>query len=182
LIRTHDYKKALSYYLESLGEMGSNLNNSNIVTYYEIATDFVVIMLKLAANDINKNNSIKIHLENFIEKISEDMKTFEDHIIKQKASIFKFMLAKVLKNIYHENKSVDTSAIYKLLEEALKLSKEVINKFRDLRNEQGLKQEKEFLSEICYEIGNYYEVIDPQFEFAEKAYIESLNNNSNYEK
>jgi hypothetical protein len=162
--------------------MGKNLNSNNIVSYYEIATDFVVIMHKLASNDMNKNNSIKIHLENFIEKISEDMKSHDDHILKQKASMFKFMLAKVLKNIYHENKQENSASIYKLLEESLKLSKEVIGRFKELRNEDLLKEEKEVLSQICYEIGNYYEDIEPQPDFAEKAYVESLNNNSSSEK
>lgn len=162
--------------------MGNNLNNQNIVTYYEIATDFVVIMQKLAANDFNKNNSIKVHLENFIDKITEDMKMNDDHVLKQKASMFKFMLAKVLKTIYQENKTVNPSTIYKLLEEALKLSKEVVNKLRDLRNEQSMKEEKEFLSDTCYEIGTYYELIEPQLDFAEKAYVESLNSNNNNEK
>jgi len=162
--------------------MGKNLNSNNIASYYEIATDFVVIMHKLASNDINKNNSIKVHLENFIEKISEDMKTYDDHILKQKASMFKFMLAKVLKNLHHEKKEVNPASIYKLLEESLKLSKEVIGRFKELRNDDLIKEEKEVLSQICYEIGNYYEDIESQPDFAEKAYVESLNNDGKSEK
>lgn len=95
---------------------------------------------------------------------------------------FKFIFSKVLKKIYQENKSIDQNDIYKNLEDALKLTKEVLSKLRDLKNENLINTEKEFLSEICLEIGRYYENIEPQLDFAEKAYLESYNNFNSNEK
>jgi hypothetical protein len=184
LIKSHDYKTALSYYMDSLKSLSqTSLNNQNILTYYEIATDFVTIMLKLAGTDLNKNNNLKSHLDVFIEKIISDIKQYDDYQLKQKLSYFKFISSKVIKNIYFtDNKAANSGDIYKSLEDSLKLSKEVFSRLRELKNEQLIKAEKEFLSEICFEIGKYYENIEPQLEFAEKAYIESLNNDNVNEK
>ncbi len=112
----------------------------------------------------------------------DDLKKYDDYQLKQKLANFKFMFSKVLKKIYLENKTVDHIEICKNLEDALKLTKEVLSKLRDLKNESFLNTEKEFLSEICLEIGRYYENIDPQLDFAEKAYLESFNNFNSNEK
>jgi len=68
------------------------------------------------------------------------------------------------------------------LEDALKLSKDVYVKLRELQNENMIKDEKENISEICYELGKFYENIDNRPEFAEKVYVESLNNLNTNEK
>lgn len=175
LVKTHDYKKAISYYLDSIKDLSSKINNQNILTYYEIADDFINIMLKLSGQDINKNTTLKTHLENFMDRITEDLKKNDDYLLRKKLAGFKFTYSRVLKNIFQENKSIQSNEIYKSLEESLKLTKEVISRLRELKNEQGVKEEKDFLSEICYEIGKYYEIIEPQIDFAEKAYLESLN-------
>lgn len=179
LVKTHDYKKGIQYYLESLKDFSQFLSSSNILTYYEIAQDFINLMFKLASTDANKNLNIKLHLETFIERLTEDIKvsvTDIDYHLKKKLSYFKFMLGKALKNIFLENDSIQRGDIYKCLEEALKLTKEVISKLRELKNESLIKEEKEFLSDICLEIGKYYDTIDPQLDFAERAYLESINN------
>lgn len=182
LVKTHDYKHALSYYIDSLKDYSQNINPNNILTFYEIAHDFVNIMLKLSGTDTNKNSNLKTHLQGYIDKLSEDVKKNEDYQLRKKLSSFKFIMAKVLKNLYIETKSVSSSEIYKSLEESLKLCKEVCARLRELKNEILLKDEKEFLSDICYEIGKYYETIEPQPDFCEKAYQEALNNFTNNEK
>jgi tetratricopeptide (TPR) repeat protein len=181
LVKTHDYKKGIAYYLESLKDFQTKVNNTNILTYYEIAQDFINIMFKLASTDVNKNLNLKLHLETFIERLTEDIKKNDDYQLKKKLSYFKFMLSKALKNIFMENKSIQSGDIYKCLEETLKLTKEVISKLRELKNESAIKEEKEFLSDICLEIGKYYDNIDPQVDFAERAYLESINNSPSNE-
>jgi tetratricopeptide (TPR) repeat protein len=182
LVKTHDYKRAIAYYLESLKDFSAKLNNNNVLTYYEIAEDFVAVMFKLASSDINKSYNLQTHLENFIEKLSGDIKKYDDYQLKKKLAYFKFIFSKALRNIFLEDKnSIESKDIYKSLEESLKITKEVISKLRELKNEAAIKDEKEILSEICFEIGKYYEVIDSQPEYAEKAFMESVNNNPNNE-
>jgi len=182
LVKTHDYKNALNYYIDSLNKFCENLNSNNIVTYYEIAADFVDILYKLSFTELGKSTNMKTHLEGFIDKLSDDLKKYDDYQLKQKLANFKFMFSKVLKKLYLDSKSVNHNEIYKNLEDALKLTKEVISKLRDLKNEISINAEKEFLSEICLEIGRYYENIEPQLDFAEKAYLESFNNYNSNEK
>ena len=181
MVKTHDYKNALNYYIDSLNKFSENINNNNIVTYYEIASDFISILYKLSFTELNKNTNIKTHLETFIEKLTEDLKKHDDYQLKQKLAGFKYMFSKVLKKIHDECKNINTQEIYKNLEDALKLTKEVVSKIRDMKNEILVNKEKEFLSEICLEIGRYYEYIEPQLDFAEKAYLESYNNCSSSE-
>jgi hypothetical protein len=178
----HDYKNAINFYIDSLNTFSQNINSSNIATYYEIASDFIEILYKLSFTELKKNTNLKSHLETFIERLIEDLKKYDDYILKQKLSNFKYMYSKVLKNSYLENKTEDPKDIYKSLEDALKLCKEVISKLRDLKYENLLKKEKEYLSEICLEIGKFYENIQPELEYAEKAYLEAYNNNIGNEK
>jgi hypothetical protein len=136
-------------------------------------------MFKLAATDTNKNLNLKMHLNHFIEKLGDDTKNNDDYVLKKKLANFKYILSKVLKNIYLENienKTINSIDIFKTLEESLRLTKEVISKLRDLKNEQAVKEEKEILSDICYEIGKYYEGIESNIDFSEKAYLEAFNN------
>jgi tRNA nucleotidyltransferase/poly(A) polymerase len=154
----------------------TDLNNNNIVNYYEIVTDQIKIMLKLSENDPDKNFGLQSHLETHIQRLSEDVKKNDDYRLRKMLSNFKVMLSKVLKMDYLDKKQSNPKDIYKHLEEALKLSKEVKSKLREANNKAGENEEKAFLSEICFEIGKYYEVIETQLDFAEKAYIESINN------
>lgn len=182
LVKTHDYKNALNYYIDSLNKFSENLNSNNILVYYEIASDFIAILYQLSFTELNKSTNIKTHLEGFINKLIDDVKKYDEYQLKEKLANFKFTFSKVLKKIYQENKSIDHNDIYKNLEDALKLTKEVLSKLRDLKNESLINTEKEFLSEICLEIGRYYENIEPQLDFAEKAYLESYNNFNSNEK
>lgn len=182
LVKTHDYTNALNYYIDSLNKFSENVNSNNIIVYYEIAADFIGILYQLSFTDLNKSTNIKTHLEGFIDKLTEDLKKYDEYQLKQKLANFKYMFSKVLKKIYLENKSIATNDIYKNLEDALKLTKEVIAKLRDFKNETLINTEKEFLSEICLEIGKFYEHIEPQLDFAEKAYLESYNNFNTNEK
>jgi hypothetical protein len=178
----HDYKNAINFYIDSLNTFSQNINSTNIAVYYEIASDFIDILYKLSFTELKKNTNIKSHLESFIERLIEDLKKYDDYILKQKLSNFKFMYSKVLKNSYLENKNEDPKEIYKNLEDSLKLRKEVISKLKDLKCDNLVKIEKEYLSEICLEIGKYYENIQPQLEYSEKAYLEAYNNNIRNEK
>ena len=96
LVRTHDYKRAISYYLDSLKDYSTKIDLinplSSTITYYEIAEDFINIMFKLASTDINKNMNIKVHLESFIEKLTlEDLKKYDDYQLKKKLASFKYI-------------------------------------------------------------------------------------------
>ena len=68
--------------------------------------------------------------------------------------------------------------IYKQLEEATKLQKEVLNKVKEANIEDQIKQAKDFLSLIWYEMGQYYEIIEPKTDNCEKSYLESVNNDN----
>jgi len=182
LVKTHDYKRAISYYLESLKDFGKQITSQNIISYYEIANDFINIMFKLASTDLKKNINLNTHIDNFIIKLEEDLKKNDSHILKRKLSNFKFIRSKVLKCIFIENKSENSADIFNNLQDALKLNKEVTHKLKELKNEQAVKEEKIYTSEIFYDIGKYYESIDPQIEFAEKAYLESVTNDPLNEK
>ena len=182
LVKMHDYKNAINFYIDSLNTFSQNVNANNIAVYYEIASDFIGILYKLSFTELKKNTNIKAHLETFIERLIDDLKKYDDYQLKQKLSNFKYMYSKVLKDTFLETKSGEAIEIYKNLEDALKLRKEVISKLRDLKNENLVNVEKEFLSDICLEIGRYYENIEPQLEFAEKAYLEAYNNNMQNEK
>jgi tetratricopeptide (TPR) repeat protein len=175
LVKTHDYKNAIDYYSDALKGF-TDLNNNNIVNYYEIATDQIRIMLKLSENEPEKAHGLQTQLEKHIEKLTEDIKKNDDYRLRKMLSNFKVMLSKVIKMGYLEKKKGEAKEIYKNLEEALKLSKEVKSRLRETNNKQGETEEKAFMSEICFEIGKYYEVIETQLDFAEKAYIESFNN------
>ena len=68
--------------------------------------------------------------------------------------------------------------IYKQLEEATKLQKEVLNKMKEANIDDQIKEAKDFLSQIWYEMGQYYEIIEPKTENCEKSYLESVNNDN----
>lgn len=182
LIQTHDFKGAISYYKDSLKE---KLLSQNLQTFYEIATDFTNLMLKLAKHDKRKYDVLKEKLESFIETLSADLKSSnDDWILKKRLYYFKYVLSDVLTSIYFSSKKdkIETSEISKNIEEALLLSKEVLIKVKELRDEEKIKEEKEFHSNICLSLGQFYESIEQQLDFSEKAYLEALNANNLNEK
>lgn len=182
LIQTHDFKGAISYYKDSLKE---KFQSQNIQTYYEIATDFSNLMLKLSKHDKKKYETLKEKLEGFIESLSEDVKNYtEDWILKKRLYYFKYILSEVLTFMYFSSKKdkLDPSEISKNIEESLLLSKEVLSKVKELRDEEKIKEEKEFHSNICVSLGQFYETIEQQLDFSEKAYLEALNINNLNEK
>ena len=182
LIQTHDYKGAISYYKDSLKE---KFPSQNIQTYYEIATDFSNLMLKLSKHDKKKYDLLKEKLIGFIETLSVDLKTFnDDWILKKRLYYFKYILSEVLTSIYFNSKKekIEPSEISKNIEESLILSKEVLAKVKELRDEEKIKEEKEFHSNICFSLGQFYETVEQQLDFSEKAYLEALNIHSTNEK
>ena len=182
LVKMHDYKSAINFYIDSLNGFSDQINSNNIIAYYDISFDFISILYKLSFTELKKNTNIKTHLENFIERIIEHLKKYDDYNLKQKLSKFKYILSKVLKDEYLESKNEYQNEIFKNLEQSLKLQKEVLSKIRETKNEKNILNEKEFISDICFEIGKYYETIEFQFEIAEKAYFESYNFNMKNEK
>jgi len=103
LIQTHDYKKAMNYYndsLEKLSKKSDNSANNNIYAFFDIATDFSNLMLKLSQVDPKNNDKLKLRLEGFIEKLSQDSKNVDDWQLKKKLASFKCFLAKVIHTIF----------------------------------------------------------------------------------
>ena len=76
------------------------------------------------------------------------------------------------------NEEFQKKEIFKQLEEATKLQKEVLNKMKEANIEDQIKEAKDFLSQIWYEIGQYYEIIEPKTDNCEKSYLESVNNDN----
>ena len=105
LIQTHDYKRANNYYLDSLEKLSKkdNTKNDNIYAFFDIATDFSNLMLKLSAVEPKNNASLKNKLEGFIEKLSQESKNIDDWQLKKKLSSFKCLLAKVILSFKFKN-------------------------------------------------------------------------------
>ena len=97
LIQTHDYKKANNYYLDSLEKLSKkdDSKGGSIYAFFDIATDFSNLMLKLSAVDPKNNAILKKRLEGFIDKLSQDSKNIDDWQLKKKLANFKCFLAKV---------------------------------------------------------------------------------------
>ncbi len=97
LIQTHDYKRAMNFYIDSLEILGKkdDSKNNNIYAFFDIATDFSNLMLKLSAVDSKNNQKLKARLEGFIDRLSIDSKNMDDWQLKKKLSNFKCFLAKV---------------------------------------------------------------------------------------
>ena len=173
-VKTHDYKKASIYYDECINNF-VDINNSNIISYYEIATDYINILYKLSEND-NNTNTLLSKLEYFINKLTNDIKNNDNYLLRKMLSYFKLIISRIFNNLHLSDKIRDTGEILNNLNEASNQSKEVIMKLKELKYEDSLKEEKEFISNIFYEIGKFHELIDQKSDLAEKAYIESIKN------
>ena len=105
LVKTHDYKNAMKYYDDSLNNY-VEFNSTNIIYYYEIATDFVNILFKLSENQADELEILQKHLENFIERLTNDIKAYDSHKLKRNLAYFKFTLARVFKCLILLDKNI----------------------------------------------------------------------------
>ena len=150
--------------------------------------DYIDLMYLLARNSdgsveekIGKNITLKEQIEINIKKINSYLAKYNETHLKSILAKFKFFLSKVLKYLYMESKGseeIQKRDIYKQLEEATKLQKEVLNKVKEANIDEQIKEAKDFLSQIWFEMGQYYEIIEPKTENCEKSYLESVNNDN----
>ena len=188
LVKTHDYHEAIEYYLEASKLDEKNVNNQTVVYYWQMMEDYIDLMYLLARNSdgtleekIGKNITLKEQIEINIKKIQAYLAKYNETHLKSILAKFKFFLSKVLKYLYMEskgNEEFQKKEIFKQLEEATKLQKEVLNKMKEANIEDQIKEAKDFLSQIWYEIGQYYEIIEPKTDNCEKSYLESVNNDN----
>ena len=188
LVKTHDYYEAIEYYLEASKLDEKNVNNQTVVYYWQMMEDYIDLMYLLARNSdgtleekIGKNITLKEQIEINIKKIQAYLAKYNETHLKSILAKFKFFLSKVLKYLYMEskgNEEFQKKEIFKQLEEATKLQKEVLNKMKEANIEDQIKEAKDFLSQIWYEIGQYYEIIEPKTDNCEKSYLESVNNDN----
>ena len=185
LVRTHDYKEAIDYYMQSSEIDERGINNQNVLNYWEMINDFLDLMFLLARNsDENdpkaknsKVSALKTQIETNIEKINKYIHKYDDYHLKSILARFKFMEAQVINSLYQEDKdSVKKESIYGTLEETVKIEKEALSRLKELKDEKGKKESMEFLSQVWYQIGRYYELLEPKLEFCQKAYAESVKN------
>ena len=185
LVRTHDYKEAIDYYMQSSEIDERGINNQNVLNYWEMINDFLDLMFLLARNsDENdpkaknsKVSALKTQIETNIEKINKYIHKYDDYHLKSILARFKFMEAQVINSLYQEDKdSVKKESIYATLEETVKIEKEALSRLKELKDEKGKKESMEFLSQVWYQIGRYYELLEPKLEFCQKAYAESVKN------
>lgn len=185
LVKTHDYKEAIAYYLEATKLDERAINNQTVLHYWEMHFDFIALMHLLSENNNNsqneKNNkmlALKKQIEDSITKLVSHLKKYDDYRLKDIYAKIKFIHAKVIKEIYiADNNSINKVEIFKAMEEALKFEKEASTRMKELKNEKMIKESKELLSDIWCNIGEYYAKFDIKVEYCEKAYVESVNNN-----
>ena len=152
--------------------------------YWEMCDDFIALMYLLSQNNNtveekkNKLTALKKQIEDNITKLLNHFKKYDDYRLKDIYAKIKFVLAKVIKEIYIEdNNAFNKVEIFKCLEDTLKFEKDALNRMKELKNEDMIKKARELLSDIWYNIGDYYEKFDIKLDFCEKAYVESVNNN-----
>ena len=188
LVKTHDYHEAIEYYLEASKLDEKNVNNQTVVYYWQMMEDYIDLMFLLARNSngnleerIGKCITLKEQIEINIKKINTYLAKYSEAHLKSILAKFKYFLSRVLKYLYMEskgNEDIQKKEIFKQLEEATKLQKEVLNKVKEANIEDQIKQAKDFLSLIWYEMGQYYEIIEPKTDNCEKSYLESVNNDN----
>ncbi len=59
LVRTHDYKDAIDYYMQSSEIDERGINNQNVLNYWEIINDFLDLMFLLARNSDENDSKAK---------------------------------------------------------------------------------------------------------------------------
>ena len=185
LVKTHDYKEAIDYYMEASQVDERAINNQTVLNYWEMINDFLDLMFLLAKNSDENNpkarnskiSALKDQIETNISKITKYIQKYDDYHLKSILAKFKFMEAQVIKAIYNNDKnSIKRELIYQTLEESVKIEKEALSRLKELKDQKGKKESMEFLSQVWYEIGQYYEIIEPKQDFCHKAYAESVKN------
>ena len=184
LVKTHDYREAIEYYLEASKMDERMINNQTVVYFWQMMEDYIDLMYLLARNTeanndekIGKMVTLKDQIEANIKKINGYLFKYNETHLQSILSKFKFILSKVLKFLYLENKGdIQKKDIFKQLEESTKLQKDVLNKLKESKIEDQIKQAQDLLSQIWYEMGQYYELIEPKMDNCEKSYLESVKN------
>ena len=183
LVKTHDYKEAMGYYLETSKMDERMINNQTVVYFWQMMEDYIDLMYLLARNTetnedekFQKINNLKEQIEINIKKINGYLSKYNETHLQSILAKFKFILSKVLKFLYLEKKgNIQKKDIFKQLEEATRLQKDVLNKLNESKIEDQIKIAKDLLSQIWYEMGQYYELIEPKQDNCEKSYLESVN-------
>ena len=188
LVKTHDYTEASEYYLEASKIDERNINNQTVVYYWQMMEDNIDLIYLLARNSegsieekIGKCLDLKDQIEQNIKRINTYLVKYSETHLKSILAKFKFILSKIFKYLYMEGKGkeeIQKKEIFKQLEEATKLQKEVLNKVKEANIEDQIKQAKDFLSQIWFEMGQYYEIIEQKADNCEKSYLESVNNDN----
>ena len=186
LVKTHDYKEAIEYYLEASKMDERMINNQTVVYFWQMMEDYIDLMYLLARNTETNNNekigkivTLKDQIEANIKKINIYLSKYNEIHLQSILAKFKFILSKVIKFLFLEkNGDFQKKDIFKQLEESTKLQKDVLNKLKDSKIEDQIKRAQDLLSQIWYEMGQYYEIIEPKQNNCEKSYLESVNNDS----
>lgn len=196
LIQTHDYYNAEIYLKDKIEEFKNKLNENNIADYMEILEDFSMLLKKLGLDKLENYLNLISFLEESLPPLQKkiSIKYNDNLILKFKISKLLFLLAstcRLLKNKdpnnYNKDNVMDSNSfnqlnamsnIVYLLEEANKLNKEFINKYKDKSNNL-LEEAKNSMSLTSFEIGNYYDTIESNSTLSEKFYLESLNYSNN---
>ena len=186
LVKTHDYREATDYYNETSKMDERMINNQTVVYFWQMMEDYIDLLYLLARNTETSNDekiskfvTLKGPIEANIKKINGYLSKYnETHLVSILAK-FKYILSKVLKFLYLEKKGeIQKKDIFKQLEESTRLQKDVLNKLKESKIEDQIKQAQDLLSQIWYEMGQYYEMIEPKQDNCEKSYLESVNNDN----
>ena len=182
IVKMHDYDSAKEYYEDSLNRMKDTVDKNNLYSFYDIVDDYVSLLVKLAKVDASNYANVKNVLNEYIRRMSKS-ELDSDVKLKRKLSRLLFMLATVNKEIKKSSNTVDDADIVDNFTKAIDLSKEVLFGYKDAMNETLIKTEKQFLSLLFYEVGQYYEINEGKLEYAEKSYLEAVNKyDSKHEK
>ena len=186
LVKTHDYREAIEYYLEASKMDERMINNQTVVYFWQMMEDYIDLMYLLARNTETSNDekigkmiTLKEQIEANIKRINSYLAKYNENNLQSILAKFKFILSKVLKFLFLEKKGdIQKKDIFKQLEESTRLQKDVLNKLKESKIEDQIKAAQDLLSQIWYEMGQYYELIEPKPENCEKSYLESVNNDN----
>jgi len=186
LVKTHDYREAIDYYLETSKIDERMINNQTVVYFWQMMEDYIDLMYLLAKNTednyeemVSKFINLKQQILANITKINGYLSKYNETHLQSILAKFKYILSKVLKYLFLEKKdNVQKKDIFKQLEESTRIQKDVLNKLKESKIEDKIKQAQDLLSQIWYEMGQYYELIEPKPDNCEKSYLESVNNDT----
>ena len=188
LVKTHDYREAIDYFVQAAQIDERAITSQTVLKYWEICDDYLNMLYLLSQNNssdkekLSAKIELKTKIEDNIKKITPHMskyKDYDNYKLKHLSAKIRFLLAKVMREIYIENNNAfKKDEIFKTLEDALKFEKEFYTRVRELKIEILIKEGKELLSEIWFHIGKYYDTIEPKSDFCERAYVEAINNDA----